>query len=132
MQRYCLPAEAPETPFTVLGVVATADTVLCPAMPASAPDTDASLRVGPGGGYADDGHLLVRFDDLPAVPARDVLQVRLGLWREWRGNAHDDGDEALGPGNLLEHRQGERHALRQQALEVVEDDQRRLRAEDGN
>jgi hypothetical protein len=77
-----LPAQAAETPVAVLRVVATADTVLCPATPRDAAGSAPSLRAGQSGGYAEDGHLLIRFDDLPAVPARDVLQVRLGLYRE--------------------------------------------------
>lgn len=90
-----LPAHAPEVPVTVLRVAATADTVLCSATPTEAAGSAPSLRVGQGGGYAEDGHLLIRFDDLPAVPGRDVLQVRLGLYREWGGNAPDDADEVV-------------------------------------
>ncbi len=90
-----LPAQAPEMPVTVIRVTATADTALRPSAPDGAPGAEASLRAGQGGGYAEDDHLLVRFDDLPAVAARDVLQVRLGLHREWRGNAHDDADEIV-------------------------------------
>jgi hypothetical protein len=40
---------------------------------------------GRGGGYAEDERLVIRFDALPAVAARDVLEVRLGLYREWPG-----------------------------------------------
>lgn len=90
-----LPAQAPETPVAVLRVVATADTVLCPATPTDAAGSAPSLRAGQGGGYAEDGHLLIRFDDLPAIPARDILRVRLGLFREWRGSSYDDGDEIV-------------------------------------
>ena len=90
-----LSAQAPGTPVAILRTTATADTVLCPATPTLASGPGASLCAGQGGGYAEDGHLLVRFDDLPAVSARDVLQVRLGLYREWRGNGHDDGDEIV-------------------------------------
>ena len=90
-----LPAQAPETPVTTLRVVASADTALCPATPVEAAGSATSLRVGQGGGYAEDGHLLIRFDDLPAVPARDVLQIRLGLYREWRGSSYDDDDEIV-------------------------------------
>ncbi|NPV46815.1 MAG: DUF4838 domain-containing protein [Armatimonadetes bacterium] len=90
-----LAPQAPEMPVTVIRVEATADTVLCPATPTDAAGSAPSLRVGQGGGYAEDGHLLVRFDELPAIPARDVLQVRLGLYREWRGNPYDDADEIV-------------------------------------
>ena len=82
-------------PATITRVAATADTVLCPATPASPGGEATSLRVGQGGGYAEDGHLLIRFDDLPAVAARDVVQVRLGLNREWRGSGYDDDDEIV-------------------------------------
>jgi len=87
--------QAPEVPTVVIRVVATADTVLCPATTGSAAGSAPSLRVGQGGGYAEDGHLLIRFDDLPAVAARDVLQIRLGIYREWRGSGYDDADEIV-------------------------------------
>lgn len=84
--------QAPELPVAVTRVVATADTVLSPTAPDAAAGAARSLRVGQGGGYAEDGHLLFRFDSLPTVSTRDILQVRLGVYREWRGNDHDDGD----------------------------------------
>lgn len=90
-----LPAQAPQTTAAILRATATADTVICPATPTDAAGAAAVLRVGQDGGYAEDGHLLIRFDDLPVVPGRDILQVRLGLYREWRGNAHDDADEIV-------------------------------------
>jgi len=90
-----LPAQAPELPVTVVRAVATADTALWPQAPDGAPGAEASLRAGQGGGYAEDEHLLIRFDALPAVAARDVLQVRLGLYREWRGSGYDDADEIV-------------------------------------
>jgi len=90
-----LPAQAPETPIAVERAMATADTVLCPTTQAPIAGSATSLRAGQGGGYAEDGHLLIRFDDLPTVAARDIVQVRLGIYREWRGNADDDADEIV-------------------------------------
>lgn len=89
------PAQAPEMPVGAVRVAATTDTALCPATPTDAAGSASSLRAGQVGGYAEDGHLLIRFDNLPETAARDILQVRLGLFRQWRGNSHDDGDEIV-------------------------------------
>ncbi|NSW58236.1 MAG: DUF4838 domain-containing protein [Armatimonadetes bacterium] len=89
------PSLAPEIPATIARVPVSADTVLCPARPTSPGGAVTSLCAGQGGGYAEDGHLLLRFDELPPIPGRDVLTVRLGLYREWRGNTYDDADEMV-------------------------------------
>jgi hypothetical protein len=73
----------------------TADTEIGPALPAVGRDAAAALCLGQGGGYAEDRHLLLRFDDLPSIPGRDLVRVRLGLFREWRGNAQDDADDIV-------------------------------------
>lgn len=89
------PPQAPETHVATVSVPATADTVICPWAPTAPAGAATSLRVGQGGGYAEDDHLLLRFDSLPPVPARDIIRVRLAVYREWRGNAYDDADEIV-------------------------------------
>ncbi len=98
ISEYCLAEmhqQAPEIPTAITRIVTTADTVLCPATPTSPGGAITSLRAGQGGGYAEDGHLLLRFDELPPIPARDILSIRLGLFREWRGSGYDDDDEMV-------------------------------------
>lgn len=76
-----LPAQAPERPVTVIRVTATVDTALCPAtrLPRRARPFAPRRR---GRRLCRGWHLLIRFEKLPEVPTRDIVQVRLKLYRK--------------------------------------------------
>ncbi len=84
--------QASELPTVTVTVNVTADTAISASRQDQSAGADKSLNVGQQGGYAADTHLLVRFDDLPKLPSRDLVRVRLGLFRQTRDNANDDHD----------------------------------------
>lgn len=80
---------------SVITITQAVDIVLNPAVPATSYGSVPSLYMGQGGGYANDANQLIRFDNLPEIPGRDIISVRLGLYREWRANVLDDADEIV-------------------------------------